>query len=220
MSSYSTLKSQVAAVVRTNGENAITGENMQQTLNRIIDSFGGYWLFGGVARPNNNPGTPDQNVAWLAIEPGLYTNYGRVRLNANNIGVIYWDSGHFAIFQDELDFPEPTIDYRGMVDVITGTNKITFTKSGSTWTVTIPTGTSIIVDGMELFGDDMVQDVSASFTPTDSSYGVILYDYTTGSQGLKFQDNLTQMTPKQVQLFTFCFSTKKCSLKTDDYTAP
>ena len=99
MANYSTLKNEVAAVVRTNGQGAITGANMQSTLNKIIDCFGGFWLFGGLASRGNNPGQPDQNVAWIALDPGVYTNYGGVELHSDCFGIIYWDTGHFAIHE-------------------------------------------------------------------------------------------------------------------------
>lgn len=102
MANYSTLKSEVASVVKTNGQNEITGENMQQTLNKIIDSVGGYWLFGGIARPGNNPGTNiDQNVAWLALQPGTYTNFGRQVLPNGKVGVLYWNDNQWNIFYDD-----------------------------------------------------------------------------------------------------------------------
>lgn len=111
MSSYNTLKSQVAAVVRTNGQNAITGENMQQTLNRIIDSFGGYWLFGGFAFRGNSPGQNiDQNVAWIALEPGIYSNFGEVEVHQNHIGVIYYDGGNFALYEQEVPYIPPIVN--------------------------------------------------------------------------------------------------------------
>lgn len=218
MASYNTLKEAVTSVVKTNGENAITGANLQSTLLEIINSFGGYWLFGGVARPNNNPGTPDQNVAWLAIEPGRYTKYGNVTLHNGNIGVIYWDSGHFAIFEDDITLP--TSLKRGMVNIITFTNKISFTKSSNTWTVTIPSGTSIVVDGLDIAGGSMTQDWTATCTPSNDDIGVVTWD-ASRNPNLKFEETSNAgINDSTVVLFTFSFSAKKCSLKTDDYTAP
>ena len=62
-----------------NGDNRIEGETMKSYLLALVNSLssGGY-LFAGVAKltpTQTDPGTPDQNVFYIAAEPGSYTNF-------------------------------------------------------------------------------------------------------------------------------------------------
>lgn len=80
MGNYEQLKQAVADVIKTNGNQEITGEIMQNTLLSIISTVGSNATFAGIATPTTNPGTPDQNVFYLASEPGIYINFGGVEL--------------------------------------------------------------------------------------------------------------------------------------------
>lgn len=75
MANYSILKAAVEAVVKTNGNEEITGANLQSTLESIIDSLGADYQFVGVATPSTSPGTPDQNVFYIGAA-GTYSNFG------------------------------------------------------------------------------------------------------------------------------------------------
>lgn len=80
MGNYEELKAAVAAVIKTNGNQEITGQVMQNTLTTLISQVGANATFAGIATPNTTPGTPDQNVFYLASEPGVYTNFGGIEL--------------------------------------------------------------------------------------------------------------------------------------------
>ena len=71
MGNYEQLKQAVADVIKTNGNQEITGAIMQNTLLSIISTVGSNATFAGIATPTTNPGTPDQNVFYLASEPGI-----------------------------------------------------------------------------------------------------------------------------------------------------
>ena len=92
MANYSTLKAAVADVVKTNGEQAITGANLQTVLLSIINSVGGGgYIFKGVATPSTNAGTPDENVFYVG-GAGTYANFGTsVVVPPNNIAVFKYD---------------------------------------------------------------------------------------------------------------------------------
>lgn len=75
MANYTELKAAVNAVIKTNGNQEITGQVLQNTLNTIISSVGANAQFAGVATASTNPGTPDQNVFYLAVSPGTYANF-------------------------------------------------------------------------------------------------------------------------------------------------
>lgn len=80
MGNYEQLKQAVSDVIKTNGNQEITGAIMQNALLTIISTVGDKATFAGIATPTTNPGTPDQNVFYLASEPGVYSNFGGVEL--------------------------------------------------------------------------------------------------------------------------------------------
>ena len=80
MGNYEQLKQAVADVIKTNGNQEITGAIMQNTLLSIISTVGSNATFAGIATPTTNPGTPDQNIFYLAAQPGVYSNFGGVEL--------------------------------------------------------------------------------------------------------------------------------------------
>lgn len=75
MANFDQLKQSVAALIRTNGAEEITGQIMQDVLLTIINSISGGYMFGGVAQHSGNVGNPDYNVFYLAGS-GAYTGYG------------------------------------------------------------------------------------------------------------------------------------------------
>ena len=75
MGNYEQLKQAVSDVIKTNGNQEITGAILQNALLTIISTVGANSTFAGIATPNTNPGTPDQNVFWIASLPGQYINF-------------------------------------------------------------------------------------------------------------------------------------------------
>ena len=80
MANWQILKAAIADVIKTNGNQEITGQVLQNVLNNIISNLGANAAFAGIATPKTNPGTPDQNVFYLASEPGVYGNFGGIEL--------------------------------------------------------------------------------------------------------------------------------------------
>lgn len=75
MGNYEELKQAISNVIKTNGNQEITGQIMQNALLTIISTIGDNATFAGIATPNTNPGTPDQNVFWIATKNGEYVNF-------------------------------------------------------------------------------------------------------------------------------------------------
>lgn len=96
MGNYEQLKQAVSNVIKSNGTQAITGQVMQNTLQTIINTIGGNMQFAGVANVNTNPGTPDQNLFWIASQSGTYVNFGNIVLNPGETAVLTWKNGAFA----------------------------------------------------------------------------------------------------------------------------
>lgn len=80
MGNYEQLKHAISDVIKTNGNQEITGEIMKNTLLSIISTIGNDATFAGIAVPETNPGTPDQNVFYIASQPGIYSNFGSIKL--------------------------------------------------------------------------------------------------------------------------------------------
>lgn len=80
MGNYEQLKQAVSDVIKTNGNQEITGAILQNALLTIISTVGDGATFAGIATPTTNPGTPDQNVFYLASQKGVYVNFGGVEL--------------------------------------------------------------------------------------------------------------------------------------------
>ncbi len=80
MGNYEQLKQAISDVIKINGNQEITGTIMQNSLLTIISTVGDNSTFAGIATPTTNPGTPDQNIFYLATQPGVYSNFGGVEL--------------------------------------------------------------------------------------------------------------------------------------------
>lgn len=91
MANYATLKAAIAAAIRENGNNEITGNLLQQQLLAMVNSLGVGYQYIGTATPVTNPGTPDQNVFYLASTAGTYTNFGGLVLADGEIAILKYN---------------------------------------------------------------------------------------------------------------------------------
>lgn len=76
MGNYEQLKESISQVITENGNNEITGTVLQNVLNTIVSIIGDNATFAGVANIDTVPGTPDQNVFYIATIKGTYPNFG------------------------------------------------------------------------------------------------------------------------------------------------
>ena len=91
MANYATLIAAIQAVIKANGNNEITGPILQSSLLSMIASLGAGYQFAGVAIPSTNPGTPDQNVFYLAVQSGTYSNFSAQIVDPGEIAVFSWN---------------------------------------------------------------------------------------------------------------------------------
>ena len=91
MANYATLKAAIAAVIKENGNNEITGNLLQQSLLAMVDSLGVGYQYVGIASPATNPGTPDQNVFYLASTAGTYVNFSGLVLANGEIAILKYN---------------------------------------------------------------------------------------------------------------------------------
>ena len=141
MANYATLKAAIQAVIKTNGNEEITGALLQQSLLAMIESLGVGYQFMGIAAPNTNPGTPDQKIFYIA-GIGTYVNFGNTTITDGNIGLFVYDSSwhynsvsfadltQFAKKDDILIFPLDISSLPTSNGIITATNVWT-TSSGT-----------------------------------------------------------------------------------------
>lgn len=91
---YSVLKAAIEDNIKQNGMNAITGPVLQSALLAMINSLGANYQFAGVAvlTPTpTQPGTPDQNVYYIASEPGTYSNFDGLVVADGEVAVFKWN---------------------------------------------------------------------------------------------------------------------------------
>lgn len=95
MSSFNSLKAVIDASIKTNDNQEITGAILNSVLNQMVDSLGADYQFAGVAIPSTNPGSPDQNVFYLASEVGSYSYFG-LSIPTNGVYAFVWN-GSWAL---------------------------------------------------------------------------------------------------------------------------
>ena len=113
MGNYEELKAAVAAVIKQNGNEKITGQIMQNTLLSMISNIGANSTFAGVATPETVPGTPDQNVFYLAGTPGVYANFGGYELKQ---GIVMFTNASGAFTAVDLGFSNDNLKRLFLVD--------------------------------------------------------------------------------------------------------
>lgn len=94
MGNYEELKQAVSDVIKTNGNQEITGAIMQNALLTIISTVGANSTFAGIATPSTNPGTPDQNIFYIASLNGVYSNFNGTTLK-NEVVVFVNKNGNW-----------------------------------------------------------------------------------------------------------------------------
>lgn len=93
MGGYTELKAAIAAVIKTNGKNEITGAILQNVLKTIVSTVGANRVFAGIADANTNPGTPDGNVFYVAYTAGNYVSFVSgstyITVNPGELAILY-----------------------------------------------------------------------------------------------------------------------------------
>ena len=91
MAEYSNLSATINAQIRANGVQAITGPVLNAVLTAMVNVLGDGYRLNGVAVPADNPGSPDNRVAYLAAQDGTYTNFGGLTISGE-VALLLWDS--------------------------------------------------------------------------------------------------------------------------------
>lgn len=169
MGGYTKLKAAIAAAIKANGNNEITGAIMQVVLNTIVSTVGANRTFVGIANENTNPGTPDSNVFYIAYKAGNYVNFqsgaSNLTVKPGELAILYngtnnWDKFVIGMSSDGVIALANTINQINATgryaytdtDIVkrsnTGSQKVrTFLVAGQPYRFTLtPVGDSVSVD--------------------------------------------------------------------------
>ena len=96
MGNYEELKAAVSSVIKTNGNQEITGQVLQNTLTTLISQVGANATFAGIATPDTAPGTPDQNVFYIAGKSGTYVNFDNIVIPEGKVAILSNKNGYWV----------------------------------------------------------------------------------------------------------------------------
>lgn len=65
-------------------------------LECIQSLLSGGMTFGGIATPDTEPAISDQNVFYIATEPGTYANFGGITVNDGEAVILQWNNGTWS----------------------------------------------------------------------------------------------------------------------------
>ena len=95
MGNYEQLKEAISNVIKANGNQEITGDVMQSALLSVISTVGANATFAGIATPSTAPGTPDQNIFYIASKNGVYSNFGNIEIE-NEVAILLNSNGKWV----------------------------------------------------------------------------------------------------------------------------
>lgn len=140
MTNWTKLKKEIADVIKTNGNQEITGAIMQHTLISIVDNLGDNAQFGGVAVPSTVPADTDGSLFYLAATQGTYPNFNNIEVDASEMAVFTKGTAGTWV-KTSLPIQHPTIKK----PLLIGGNVAAVTK-GTGVVLSVPT---LNADGME-----------------------------------------------------------------------
>lgn len=153
MANWIKLKKAIADVIKTNGNEEITGAIMQQTLISIVDNLGSNAQFGGVAVPSTVPADTDGSVFYLASTQGTYPNFNNIEVDASEIAVFTKDTAGTWV-KTSLPIQHPTIKK----PLLIGGNVAAVTK-GTGVVLSVPT---LNADGTETVSELSIEAATLS----------------------------------------------------------
>lgn len=133
MGNYEQLKQAIANVIKTNGNQEITGAIMQNVLNTIVSTVGANRTFVGIANENTNPGTPDGNVFYIAYTAGNYVNFqfraGYLTVKPGELAILYNETTNWGKFVIGMS-SDGVIALANTTNQINATGRYAYTDTG------------------------------------------------------------------------------------------
>lgn len=161
MANWIKLKKAIADVIKTNGNEEITGAIMQQTLISIVDNLGSNAQFGGVAVPSTVPEDTDGSVFYLASTQGTYPNFNNIEVDASEMAVFTKNTAGTWV-KTSLPIQHPTIKKPLLI-------------GGNVAAVTKGTGVVLSVPTLNADGTETVSELSIE-AATPSNNGTMTKD--------------------------------------------
>lgn len=130
MANYENLKKAISDVIKKNGKQLITGEILQSVLLQMVNIIGENATFAGIADTQTQPGTPDQNVFYMAFAAGDYPNFDGIKLPIDSIAIFENSTGEWV--SHVYTFAAGKIDKTDIADNLTTNNseKVLSAKQG------------------------------------------------------------------------------------------
>ena len=91
MANYQLLKADIDEKVYENAQQKITGTNLNSVLNKMVDSLGKGFQFGGLVSPADPFTAGDEKMAFLASEAGRYPSFGNFSIVDGELALFIWD---------------------------------------------------------------------------------------------------------------------------------
>ena len=91
MANYQLLKADIAEKLYENAHQTITGANLNSVLNKMVDSLGKGFQFGGLVSPADSFTAGDEKMAFLASEAGRYPSFGNFSIVDGELALFIWD---------------------------------------------------------------------------------------------------------------------------------
>lgn len=161
MANWIKLKKAIADVIKTNGNEEITGAIMQQTLISIVDNLGSNAQFGGVAVPSTVPADTDGSLFYLASTRGTYPNFSGIEVDASEMAVFTKNTAGTWV-KTSLPIQHPTIKKPLLI-------------GGNVAAVTKGTGVVLSVPTLNADGTETVSELSIE-AATPSNNGTMTKD--------------------------------------------
>lgn len=120
MPNYQELKQAIADVIKTNGNQEITGAILQSTLLSIVNRIGVNRTFAGIATPKQLSIIPDANVFYLALQAGLYENFNNITVNPAELAIIVNTTSGWSKITIVADMAAFATFKTGAFDMISG----------------------------------------------------------------------------------------------------
>lgn len=146
MGNYEQLKKAIADVIKTNGNEEITGAIMQRTLISIVNNLGSNAQFAGVAVPSTVPEDTDGSVFYLASTQGTYPNFSGIEVDASEMAVFTKNTAGTWV-KTSLPIQHPTIKKPLLI-------------GGNVAAVTKGTGVVLFVPTLNADGTETVSELS------------------------------------------------------------
>lgn len=161
MANWIKLKKAIADVIKTNGNQEITGAIMQRALMSIVDNVGSNAQFADVAVPSTVPADTDGSVFYLTSTQGTYPNFNNIEVNASEMAVFTKNTAGMWV-KTSLPIQHPTIKKPLLI-------------GGNVAAVTKGTGVVLSVPTLNADGTETVSELSIE-AATPSNNGTMTKD--------------------------------------------